>query len=205
MASRSLRPNPASQSARRARAGALAISFATHAIGGIAAIGAIGCNDLDRFSTGPDEAYCGSITLGSAFRTGLSPRVQMRLRLDATALDGDGSPGTLSTYEGPDATHPERRLLDEAPLRPIHGLSHDPLSQLEFGDGRERNAIFAVSPAEAEAEGLLAVISLRADGSVEVRLIRPGVEPTGDEPPPSTRLPIFGLFPLTRQPGTCGF
>ena len=64
-----------------------------------ACLGALGCDDLERFSTASGESYCGAITLGGAFRTGFSPRVQMRLSLDATRLDGPDSPGALSTYE----------------------------------------------------------------------------------------------------------
>jgi len=70
------------------------------------ALACVGCNDLDRFSTGSDEAYCGRITLGSAFREGFSPRVQLRLELDASLIDSIESPGRLSTYEAADETTP---------------------------------------------------------------------------------------------------
>lgn len=165
-----------------------------------------GCDDLARFSTADGEAYCGAVTLAGAFRTGLSPRVQMRLQLDATALDGPGSPGALSTFEAADGAQPERRLLDRAPLRPIVPLANDPLSHLEFGDGRERNAIFAVSPADPAAESLLAILSLQTDEAIEVRLLRPGVPPeAAGEPPPAERRQIFGMFRLTRRTNECGF
>ena len=97
----------------------------------------LGCTDLDHFSTGPGDAYCGSVTLGGSFRTGLSPRVQMRLRLDASALDGVGSPGSISTFEaaGPEI---DRRLLTDAPLRRLPAMDSDPLSRPDFGDGRLR-------------------------------------------------------------------
>src|SRR5687767_11842295 len=98
----------------------------------------LGCTDYSRFSTGKDEAYCGSVTLGGSFRTGMSPKVLMRLRLDAEQLDGPASPGTISTFED------ERRLFDETELRLIEPLGHDALSRLEFGDSRERNAMFAL-------------------------------------------------------------
>ena len=165
-----------------------------------------GCDDLSRFSTAPGEAYCGSVTLGSAFRAGLSPRVQMQLEIDAAALDGPEPPGTLSTYEAALDDQPERRLLDRAPLRPIAPLAHDALSRLEFGEGRERNAIFAVSPTDPAAEGLLAIVSFQSDDAIEVRLLRPGAEATagGDAPPAERRL-IFGVFRLSRRDGGCGF
>ncbi|MDC0683155.1 hypothetical protein [Sorangium atrum] len=174
--------------------------------GAMSAGGAAGCDDLSRFSTADGEAYCGAITLGGAFRTGLSPRVQMRLTLDADALDGPEPPGALWTYEAPDGATAERRLLDGAPLRPIGALSHDPLSRLEFGEGRERNAIYAVDAAEPEAEPLLAVLSLRTDESVEVRLLRPGRAPlASSEAEAAGQRQVFGNFRLTRRTGTCGF
>jgi hypothetical protein len=169
------------------------------------AIACLGCDDLDRFTTAPGEAYCGAITLAGSFRTGLSPRVQMRLTLDASRLDGPGSPGVLSTFEAADDTHAARRLLDSAPLRPIPPMLHDPLSQLQFGDGRERNAIYAVSPASPEAESMLAVVSLKADETVEVRLVRGGTAGTGNDAPPEGRRPLFGIFPLKRKDNECGF
>ncbi|WP_437769476.1 hypothetical protein WMF27_08170 [Sorangium sp. So ce281] len=174
--------------------------------GAMSAGGAAGCDDLSRFSTVDGEAYCGAITLGGAFRAGLSPRVQMRLTLDADALDGAEPPGALWTYEAPDGASAERRLLDGAPLRPIGALAHDPLSRLEFGEGRERNAIYAVDASEPGAEPLLAVLSLRTDASVEVRLLRPGRAPLASgEAAAAGQRQVFGNFRLTRQTGTCGF
>jgi hypothetical protein len=87
-------------------------------------------------------------------------------------------------------------------------MDNDPLSRPDFGDGRIRNWIFAVSPADPDAESMLAVLSLRADNTVEVRLLRPGKAPPS--PPDSVPVaagqrPIFGIFPLTQQAGTCGF
>ncbi|WP_437591795.1 hypothetical protein [Sorangium sp. So ce1000] len=185
----------------------LALRLAPAALAGaMIAGGAAGCDDLSRFSTADGEAYCGAITLGGAFRAGLSPRVQMRLTLDADALDGPEPPGALWTYEAPDGSTPERRLLDGAPLRPIGALAHDPLSRLEFGEGRERNAIYAVDASDPEMEPLLAVLSLRTDASVEVRLLRPGRAPLASgEAPPAGQRQVFGNFRLTRRTGTCGF
>lgn len=163
--------------------------------------GALSCNDLSRFSTAPNEAYCGSIALGAAFRSGLSPRVQMRLTLDASRLDGPDPAGAITTFE---ATAPPVKMLDDAQLRRVPALENDPLSHLELGDGRARNAIFAVSPADPDAEAMLAVLSLKTDDTIEVRLVRPGATPATGTVPPG-RTPIFGLFTLGRQTGTCGF
>jgi hypothetical protein len=169
-------------------------------------VGASGCEDKSDFSTGPGESYCGAIVLGGSFRTGLSTKVQMRLKIDAEAIDdAAGSPGVVSTFEAADEVSPARRLLDNAPLRPIPPLLHDPLSHAEFGDDRERNAIFAVSPADVDAESMLAIVSLRTDDRVEVRLLRPGVADAGDGSVVDGRRTLFGIFMLERQAGDCGF
>lgn len=165
----------------------------------------VGCTNLDRFTTGANEAWCGAVTVGAPFRAGLSPRVQMRLTLDASALDGPTSAGTLSTYEAADVGQPEERLFDEAPLRVMPALAHDGLSRVEFGDGRERNAMFAVSPKDEAAESMIAVVSLKSDDTVEVRLVRAGLPPSTTSPTPAGRRQVFGLFSLTRQPNRCGF
>lgn len=170
----------------------------------VAAIAAGGCTDFSRFSTADGEAYCGSVTLANEFREGLSPRVRMRLELDADALDRGEPAGKLSTFEDLGDDEPPRRLLDDATLRPIAPLAHDPLSQLEFGEGRDKNAMFAVSPSDPDAATLLAIVSLESDGNVEVRLLRPGADAPAAEIPAGRR-GLFGLFPLTRQNGKCGF
>jgi len=171
---------------------------------GLAVIG-MGCTEIDRYSTAPSESYCGAVTLSSNFRTGLSPRVQMRLQLDAAELDGEVSPGVVWTFEAAAGDQPERRLLDRAPLRRIPKIANDPLSQLELGDGRDHSRIFALTPADAQEDSLLAVVSLRSDEGVEVRLVRPGLAGTASKPAPPGRSPVFGLFTLYRQLGTCGF
>ena len=166
---------------------------------------ALGCDDVERFSTAPGESYCGSITLAGEFRLGLSPLVQMRLKLDASAIDGADSPGTIATFEAADGATPERRLFTDAQLRAIPPMIQDPLSQLEFGESREKNRIFAVSPANPASESMIAVVSLRADDQVEVRLLRGGAVDPGGATVPEGRRPIFGVFPLARQEGQCGF
>jgi hypothetical protein len=161
------------------------------------ALALAGCADLGSYSTIPGQPYCGAVTASSTFRTGLGPGVQMRLTLDASQLDGDASPGSLWTFD----TASSARLLDAAPLRRIPTLENDPLSQLSLGDGRDPSRIFALTPASAAEEPLLGVLSLRSDDGVDLRLLRPGlggVEPEGSQP-------VFGLFTLYRQAGTCGF
>ena len=185
---------------RGARAGGARLAVA----GAMALVAAsAGCEDLSRFSTGPGESYCGTIALGSAFRRGFTPRTQMRLVLDAEKIDTPDSPGTLTTRELRDEEDGgEVRLLEGAALRPIPPLLHDVLSRPDLGEGRVRTAIYAVTPAEPAAEALLAVVSLRSDEGVEVRLLRPGASDAAAELPEERR-PLFGLFSLTRQAGSC--
>jgi len=164
-----------------------------------------GCTELDRYSTAPSESYCGAVTLSSGFRTGLSPRVQMRLQLNAAELDTELSPGVVWTYEAAAGDQPERRLLDRAPIRRIPKLENDVLAQPDLGSGRDHTRVFAVTPSDAKEESLLAVLSLRSDDGVEVRLLRPGLAGIGSKPAPAGRNPVFGLFTLYKQVGTCGF
>lgn len=165
------------------------------------AAGATGCEDRDAFTTAEGESYCGAITLGRAFREGIGPRMQMRLELDAAALDGASSPGRVWAWEAGGAVSSSRALLDGVPLEPIAPLAHDALGDLEFGEGRERNALYAVRPDDPAAEGMFAVLSLRSDGRVEVRLLRAGVRGEGA---PEERSPLFGVFLLERRRGDCG-
>jgi hypothetical protein len=160
-----------------------------------------GCDRLASFDLEPGESYCGPIALGSQIRQGLTPRVQMRMTFDADQVDLGGSPGVITTF---DAEADVQRLLDEAELRPIEPLAFDALADMEMGDGRERNLIYAASPSQADSESFLVIISLRTDDVVEVRLLRPGLSDVDGEVPPERR-PIFGLFQLTRREGDCGF
>jgi hypothetical protein len=161
-------------------------------------IAATGCDRVGDFDLGEGEAYCGQITLGNQYREGLSPRVVMRMSFDADQVTAGASPGNITTLDA-GADEGAQRLLHEAALRPIVPLAHDALSELTFGDGRDRNLIYAVD-GSADAESLLAVLSLRSDDQVEVRLIRAGKNGSTDP----GRKPLFGLFVLAREQGDCG-
>jgi len=163
------------------------------------AVAGLGCNGLGHYSTAPGESYCGAVTQTSTFRAGLAEGARMRATLDATELDGALSPGALWT------TEPARQLLDAAALRRIPALENDPLSLLDLGGGRDPTRLFALTPAPAGEDPLVAVLSLRSDDGIEVRLLRPGLDPTATPAPPSGRQPLFGLFVLYKQAGTCGF
>jgi hypothetical protein len=167
------------------------------------ALGA-GCERLGSFDLEPGESYCGQITLGSRYRSGFSPRVQLRMSFDADAVAAGKSPGSITTYDG-GAEESQRRLLDGGSLRPIEPLSHDALSDLDLGDGRDLSYIYAVTPADPDAESLVAFVTLRDDDTVEVRLLRPGTAPEGNAAVTPAERQLFGLFVLQRQKGDCGF
>jgi len=162
-----------------------------------ALLGAAGCRDISRFSTLPGESYCGSIVDAPFVRRGLSAAMRMRLRFDADRVSI--APGTLSTNDG---------LLKEAPMRPLPELAHDPLLTFSFGEGRDRNFLFAVEPTDAAAGPTInAVLSLMHTGDAEVRLFR-GAPPADPSivPPTADGVPLFGVFaPLRRETGECSF
>jgi hypothetical protein len=164
-----------------------------------ALVGLSACKDIDRFSTDPDESYCGKIVSASIVRRGFSSTMCMRLTFDSRRVHD--RPGTLFTDDG---------MFANTPLRPIPELSHDPLLTFTFGEGREKNLLFAADPAETDrGPAVTAVISFMHSGDAEVRLLRGAGG--GTEPPPSADAgpeidgaPLFGVFaPLRRRKGTC--
>ena len=159
----------------------------------------VGCKDVSRFSTDKAESYCGKIVTASFVRRGLGGGRCMRMTLDAERVTS--FPGALWTDDG---------MLNGAPFRPIPELSHDPLLTLSFGEGREKNLLFAVDPSDPSyGPSLMAVVSLLHSGDAEVRLIRGAGGGIASPPLPDgggvlEYPPIFGVFsPLVRQKGTC--
>ena len=156
----------------------------------LAAAALVGCKDVASYSTGPDESYCGSVIQGPFVRAGLGPDVQMRLSFNADALDS--SPGAVTTSDG---------LLVNASLQAIPQFFHDPLSTLQFGEGRRRNLIYTATP-NAPGPALFVVVSLMENSAVEIRLLRGNPATDGQAPP--SNLAVFGVFPLQRRKGDCG-
>ena len=151
----------------------------------------VGCQDVDDYSTKPDESYCGSVVEGPFVRDGFAPEVRLRLTFDAAAISS--GPGMVTTDDG---------LFTEAKLTPIPQIFHDQLSTLSFGEGRKRSMLYAVTPTRVQGGApLTAVVSLMDGGNVEVRIFRAGDASQTDTP--SLAASYFGVFPLTRQKGTC--
>jgi hypothetical protein len=170
----------------------------------LATVALLGCRDLERFDTADGEAYCGQL-VPAPFQTGFLPddaepaEFGMRLEFDIRGLAHN--PGTLSTDDDEQGICAPSPLFDETRMRSVSEAFHDPISALEFGDGRERNVLFW---ADSSCSGtLLGVLSLMRDDSIEVRLFKPAPEPSLDTP--SAERPGFAEFHLTRRRGDCGF
>jgi len=160
-------------------------------------LGIGGCKDIDRFSTKNGDYYCGQIVDAQFVRRGFSGAdagaVSMRFTLDMNHVND--TPGALSTNDG---------LLSNAPLHPLPELPNDPLWTFSFGEGREKNFLFAVDPSDpARGPTIMAFVSLMHSGDAEVRLVRGA--PIPGAPPDAGTIdgePLFGVFaPLLRHEG----
>ncbi|HVH42170.1 MAG TPA: hypothetical protein VM925_07490 [Labilithrix sp.] len=164
----------------------------------LASVLALGCRDASRFSSNGDR-FQGNVVKGSFVRSGVGELTEMCLTLDTEHLQD--APGALSTSDG---------RFHAAPLRPIPQIWHDPLSTLNFGDGRIQNLVYAASPlpgdaGPAEVQDVLVVISLMQGDHVEVRLVRGAPQTDAGPPPVGSASPLFAVFNLERQAGPCAF
>jgi hypothetical protein len=152
------------------------------------------CRDLSRFSSHGDR-FEGGVVKGSFVRSGIPESASMCLTLDTGHLQD--APGTITTNDG--------RFRD-TPLRPIPQIWHDPLSTLQFGDGRVQNLVYVAAPTSdgGDAQDIIAIVSLLQSDHVEVRLLRGGPQVDASAPPPGAP-PVFGVFGLDRLPGPCSF
>ena len=92
-------------------------------------------------------------------------------------------------------------LFDNAPLRAIPELDHDPLSTLEFGEGRDYNFFAWV---DSTCQGtMLSLVSLMRNDAIEVRLLKPAAMPPAEAQ--AAHRPGFALFTLSRKNEGCGF
>jgi hypothetical protein len=178
------------------------IAFSSVLASALLSLGA--CRSLDRFDTGKDEAYCGALVSAPFAHEGFvpdnqPPALQMRLRLDAQRFTSQ--PGSISTDDANRGLCAPDPLLDDAPLRAIEEAFHDPLSTLEFGEGREHNLLVWV---DSTCQGtMVGVVSLMKSDHVEVRLLKPAALPPANAKPDER--PGFAQFQLRRRKGDCGF
>lgn len=150
----------------------------------------VSCKSVSKFSATGNERFEGEVVGGTFVRAGVGDAVRMCLKLDADRLQD--TPGTISTSDG---------RFRAAPLRPIPQIWHDPLSTLQFGDGRLQNLLYVVTPSTPGEADAMAVVSLMDSDAVEVRLIR-GAPPV-DAAASGTE--IFAVWNLERETGPCAF
>jgi hypothetical protein len=163
----------------------------------------LSCRDLSSFSTGTGS-FQGPIVSADFVRAGIPATTDagvatsLCLTLDTNHLQD--APGTLSTNDG---------LFHDAPMLTIPQIWQDPLSTLNFGEGRLKNLIYVVNTSMPLSEGgsdVFAVVSLMQSGDVEVRLLRgaPATPPDGAIPTPNGGN-LFALFELQRQSTPCSY
>lgn len=149
-----------------------------------------GCTDVGSFTTSPGECYKGKIVDAEFVRTGFNPDITLSLTLNTDSLaDGRGSAGMMWTSD---------QTFIAATVSQMEELAHDSLSQFQFPGGRIRNYLVYTMPTDGVAA--MVVISLMENQQVEVRVMRPEVDPcatTEDgECDETVTEPLFGVFRL---------
>jgi hypothetical protein len=160
-------------------------------------ISLVACRNISGFSTASGGHYEGAIVGASFVRTGLASTVRLCLLIDTDHLQD--TPGSVSTDDG---------LFRTTSLRPIPQLWQDPLSTLNFGEGRIRNLIYVARGASSDAGpagDVMVVLSLMDAGDIEVRLLRGAPSSPADAAPLVGPQDLFGVFALNRASGSCPF
>jgi hypothetical protein len=166
------------------------------------ALGAISlaaaCRDLSGFNSN-GGSYQGAVVDAPFVLAGVDGgSTSLCLTLDTGHLQD--TPGNLSTSDG---------RFHAVPMRSIPQIWQDPLSTLQFGEGRLKNLMYMVRASTPFADGMgndvLAVVSLMQSGDIEVRLIRGAPDVASDGGTSSTMQNVFAIFDLTRQSGPCSY
>jgi hypothetical protein len=157
-------------------------------------LAASACDPLSDYATTPMRQYAGCVVPADFVLAGVGPTTEVCLTFDPNNLQT--APGTLTSSDG---------RFSEAPLRPIPQLWNDPLSTLNFGQGRLKNLIYMVTPQGDAAAGgdITAVVSMMDSDGLELRLVR-GAPPVGvtDAGGPGASN-VFAVFPLTLHRNGC--
>lgn len=164
----------------------------------VAILALAGCRDLSGFTTHGDS-FQGGVVDSPFVLAGIDGgATSLCLTIDTDHLQD--APGAISTSDG---------RFRKVPLRTIPQLWQDPLSTLQFGEGRLRNLMYyaraSTSFIDGQGDDVLAVVSLMQSGDVEVRLLRsaPLLAPDGGPGPEVQN--VFAIFDLTRQSGPCSY
>jgi hypothetical protein len=168
----------------------------------------LGCKSIERFDSGPNGAYCGTL-VGTGFATdGLIPDVdagasslelEMALTLDSKSLTT--YPGRLSSNDAQGGLCEGTRLFDGALVRTVQPSLNDVVASMQLTADHVQDIFTWV---DSTCQGTFVIIvSLIHDGTVELRLFKPA--PLVDAGAPAKSRPGFGVFKLTRNALGCGF
>lgn len=166
-----------------------------------------GCRELARFELDEGQAYCGSIVSTPVFHEGFIPTdsppvLRLKFYLDIDNLTT--RPGRLTSDDAERGLCKDAggALFDDAELRTIEQVLHDPISELSFGEGQEHSVFSYV---DSTCQGtMLALVSLMRSGDLELRLFKP-MPLSADNAPPKERSG-YALFHLKRrEEKNCGF
>jgi hypothetical protein len=163
----------------------------------LASLALVGCRDLSGFSTHGDS-FAGGVTNTGVDLAGVDSSTTLCLTLDTDHLQD--APGSIWTSD--DRFH-------AVPMRPIPQIWSDPLSTLQFGEGRVKNLVYmarASTPfGDGQGDDVFVVLSLMQSGDIEARMLRgaPILAPDGGTAASQTT--VFAVFDTTRQSGPCSF
>ena len=168
---------------------------------------ALGCSDLSEFQLEEGEAYCGRLVSAPLFHAGFvpdgsPPLLRLKLHLDVDRLTT--LPGRITSDDATRGLCKDTggALFQDAQLRAIPQVLHDPISMLSFGDGR-KHSFFAYADSTCQGT-MLAVVSLMESGNAEVRLFKPAAAATPDSP--ASEQAGYALFHLdAHEEDICGF
>ena len=156
------------------------------------------CRDVSGFSTNGDS-YQGAVIDAPFILAGVDGgSTSLCLTLDTNHLQDN--PGTLSTSDG---------RFRAVQMRSIPQIWQDPLSTLQFGEGRLKNLLYVARSSQPFTDGqgddVMIVVSLMQAGDIEVRLIRSAPILAADGGPGPAVHNVFAVFDLNRQKGSCSF
>ncbi len=156
------------------------------------------CRDLSGFNSN-GGSYQGPVVNAPFVLAGIDGgTTSLCITIDTGHLQD--SPGNLSTSDG---------RFQAAAMRSIPQIWQDPLSTLQFGEGRLKNLMYMVRASTPFADGdgndVLAVVSLMQSGDIEVRLIRGAPDVAADAGSAGAMQNVFAIFDLTKQSGPCSY
>ena len=155
------------------------------------------CRDLSSFSTHGDS-FSGGVTNTGVDLAGIDPATTLCLTLDTDHVQD--APGSLSSSDG---------RFHAVAMRPIPQIWSDPLSTLQFGEGRVKNLVYVARAStpfgDGQGDDVLVVLSLMQGGDIEARLLRGAPFIAADGGTTASQSTVFAVFDTKRQSGSCSF